>query len=134
MYHLPISIMKKILLAVLLANLTAGCSGPRVLYGGPIRLKPESSQGLVLEGQDKRPIECYADRGDSFTDLKEGQWVVIDGTKGHDGDLAVGVRECHVIAVSNVSPGTDVPGMELRRRVPRPPRAQASTSEKTSTK
>ena len=130
----PPAAVRQLFLAALLAGILAGCAAPRVMYGGPVKLKSESPPGLVLEGQDKRPVECYPDRGDSFADITAGQWAVVEGTKSHDGELAVGVRECHVIAVSTMEPAPGIPGLELRHRVPQPVSGKGPDADKTPEK
>jgi hypothetical protein len=110
-----------LLCAGMLTVLVAGCASPRLMYAGPIRLRSDTPSGVMLEGPGKRPIECYPEPGDIFSDLKEGQWVVVEGSKSHDGDLAIGLRECRVLATA-ADESTGGPGLELRRREPRPPR------------
>lgn len=112
--------MKQLLIVGMLAGLAAGCAGERAMYAGTIKLKSATPPGLMLEGQEKRPVECYADTTDSLSDLEAGQWAVVEGTRfHHDRELAIGLRECRVIAVAVGNVG-DVPGLELRRRRPTP--------------
>ena len=59
----PSQAVRQLFLAALLAGILAGCAAPRVMYGGPVKLKSDSPPGLVLEGQDRRPVECYPDGG-----------------------------------------------------------------------
>ena len=49
-------------------------------------------------------------------------------------ELAVGVRECHVIAVSAVEPAPGLPGLELRHRVPLPMSGKGPDADKTPEK
>ncbi len=112
--------MKWFLVVVVMAGLLAGCAGKRLMYAGPIKLKSNAPSGLMLEGPDKRPVECHAEPEDSFSDLKDGQWVVVEGTSAHDGKLVIGLHECRVFAES-LEEGASGPGLELRRRSPRPP-------------
>ena len=111
--------MKRLLVMAVLAGLVTGCAGKRVMYAGPIKLKSDARSGLMLEGPNKRPIECHAEPEDSFSDPKDGQWVVVEGASSHDGKLVIGLHDCRVFAEA-VEEGASGPGLELRRRRPRP--------------
>jgi len=111
--------MERLLVVVVLAGLMAGCAGKRVMYAGPIKLKSDAPSGLMLEGPNKRPVECHAEPEDSFADLKDGQWVVVEGESSHDGKLVIGLHECRVFAEASEE-GASGPGLELRRRSPSP--------------
>ena len=117
---------KQLLVLVVVVSASAlGCAAQQAMFAGPVKLKSEAPPGIVLEGQDKRPVECYAYAGDSLSDVKTGQWAVVEGEPSHPGDLAVGIRDCRVIAVSAGEVSGDTPGMALRRRVQeaRPPKS-----------
>jgi hypothetical protein len=130
MSYLPLSILKKLLLAAVVSDLVAGCATPHVMYGGPIRMKSDAPSGLLLEGNDKRPIECYPAPGDTLADLEVGHWVVVEGVESHEGGLALGVRDCRVIAVSSANPAPDLPGVALHPRRKQPASAEAPKEEK----
>ena len=121
----------QLLLLVVLSASALGCASSHVMFAGPVKIKSEAPPGIVLEGQDKRPVECYADAGDKLSDVKTGQWAVVEGESSHPGDLAVGIRECRVLAVSAGDVSSDAPGMALRRRVQeaRPPKDAEAESK-----
>ncbi|HLL84540.1 MAG TPA: hypothetical protein VK420_17880 [Longimicrobium sp.] len=116
-FHVLPRMALHLLRAGMLALLIAGCASPRLMYAGPIKLRSDAPSGVMLEGPNKRPIECYPEPGDLLSDLKEGQWVVVEGSKSHDGDLAIGLRECRVLATATDESASG-PGLELRRRPP----------------
>ena len=111
--------IKRLLVVVVMAGLVAGCAGKRVMYAGPIKMKSDAPARLMLEGPNKRPVECDAEPEDSFCDLKDGHWVMVEGASTHDGELVIGLHECRVLAEA-LEKSTSVPRLELRRRIPRP--------------
>ncbi len=129
-FYVPPRFTRHLYLLLVLAGLMVGCAGSRLMYAGPITHRPKTSPGLMLEGPDNRPVECYPEPTDSFSDLEVGQWVIAEGVRSHEGELAIGLRECRVLAATPRA-SADGPGLELRRRGPRPPPPPATRSQGT---
>ena len=86
------------------------------MYAGPIKLTSDAPMGLILEGPNSRPVECLSAKGNSFADLKDGHWVILEGTSSHEGTFVIRLHECRVIAA--VLDEGSGPGLGQCHRVP----------------
>ena len=121
--------MKRFVIMVALAVLSTGCAAQRLMYAGPIKLKSEVSMGLMLESPNSGPVECLLERGGSFADLKDGQWVIVQGAPSRGGDLVLRLSECRVVAAL-ADDGASGPRLGECRRLPSaPPDAAAVPPE-----
>jgi hypothetical protein len=109
--------MKRLFVMAVVASLAGGCAAQRLMSVGPIKIKSDDTMGLLVEGSYGRRVECLSEKVNSFADLKEGQWVVVEGTPSHEGNLVIRLNECRVLAVV-LDGGPSGPGLGECRRVP----------------
>ena len=107
--------MKRLVVMAVVAGVLAGCAAHRLMFAGPIKLKSEAPAGLMLEGPNSRPVECFSGEDAPFSDLKDGQWVIVEGAAAHEGTLVIGLHDCRVLATASED-GANGPGLELRQR------------------
>jgi len=112
--------MNRLMMMAFVVCVASGCAGSRSIYAGPVRLRSDVPSGLVLDGPNGRPVECQSESRDSFIDIKNGQWIVVEGLKSHDKEIAIRLRDCRVFAVAT-GEFVDGSGLELRRREPLSP-------------
>jgi hypothetical protein len=109
--------MKRLFVMAVVGSLAAGCAAQRLLYAGPIKLTSEPSAGLMLEGPNSRLIACVPEEGSPFTDLRDGQWVVVEGAPSRLGKLVIRLEACRVVAAVG-NDGARGPALGECRRVP----------------